>query len=59
MKIKVNFKSPDVLDYALEDLSSEDAKEVRGILGKWIKYEECVTLEFDTEEMTARVMEVS
>lgn len=78
MKIRLSFKTPDVIDnwinLWLEDLQPEpseiedydldpegwfDAKreEMRTFMGRWVKYGEVVTLEFDTESQTAIVVE--
>lgn len=65
MKIKVTMKTPDALDYALKDAFSdypipEDGEdmeyEAREKLAKWFRYGECLTVEFDTEAMTATVL---
>jgi len=58
MIVTVSFKTPDVLDYALEGIDEDEAEEVKAKLAKWIKYEECLTVEFDTDKMTATVKEV-
>jgi len=58
MIITVTFKTPDTLDYAVEGLDEDEAEEVKAKLAKWIQFGECVTLEFDTEKMTATVQEV-
>lgn len=67
MKVHVTFKTPDALDMALDeaclndygnDQSVEDIKdEARQICEKWIKYGEYVTLEIDTTQGTATVLE--
>lgn len=65
MKIKVTMKTPEALDYALEDAFAdnplpeerEDMKrEAREKLAKWFKYGEYLTIEFDTEAVTATVL---
>ena len=58
MIITATFKTPDVLDYALEDLDEDGADEVKKKLSKWIEYDECLTVKFDTDKMTATVEEV-
>ena len=58
MKIKVMFKTPDVLEYALDDLSDDDTYDVKQQLKKFIQYGECVTIEFDTEAGTATVVPI-
>ena len=58
MIVIVNFKTPDVLDYVLDDLDEADAEEIKEKLSKWIKYGENLAVEFDTDKMTATVKEV-
>ena len=31
--------------------------QIRNFLKKWVEYSECITIEFDTEEETAKVVE--
>lgn len=57
MKIRVAFKTPDVLDYALENFQEDQRQEIKNLLSRWIKWDECVTIEFDLEQMTAKVKE--
>jgi hypothetical protein len=54
MKIRLNFKTPDVLD----NLDGEEAEEIQEVADKFIKYGELVTVEFDTEKKTAIVIPV-
>lgn len=56
MIVTASFKTPDVLDYVLKH--EPDAEGIEEKLSKWIKYGECITIEFDTEAMTAKVLEV-
>lgn len=56
MKIQITFKSPDALDYALENLSEEEKETAKEVCKKWIEYEEYVTIEVDTEKKTAIVL---
>jgi hypothetical protein len=58
MKLKVLFKTPDVVDYALEDLNGDDYNKAKELMKRYIKYGELITIEFDTEEHTAKVVEV-
>ena len=70
MKVRVTFKTPDALDYALEeagfknnenlDCPEEDLDKweaAKKTISKWIKYGEVVTIEFDLDAKTARVVE--
>ena len=56
--MKVSFKTPDVLDYALEDIPEDDREAIKKKLAKWIRYGECVTIDFDLENGTAMVCKV-
>ncbi len=50
MKIQLTFKTPDVIDYALENIEDKAEKEdITYELNKWIKYGEYAYLEYDTE----------
>jgi hypothetical protein len=74
MKIKLMMKTPDAIEYAIDDaveaadIPEEDVAEVketiREKLAKWFKYGEVLSLEFDislevgNDEATAKVIEV-
>ena len=61
MKIRVSFKTPDAVHYALQDSfpAQEDGyEEAKELLEEYIKYGENVTIEFDTENRTATVLMV-
>lgn len=65
-KIRLTFKSPDSLAYALsclhleyEDLTDEEKEEIEGKLTKWIRYGELITIEFDLENNTATVLQLN
>lgn len=63
MKIRLSFKTPDVVDCAIEESvechSREDAeKEVREACKKWVEYGECLTVDIDTETGTCEVVPV-
>ena len=57
MKIQITFKSPDALDCATANLSEDEKDEAAEVIEKFIKYDEYITIEFDTETKTARVLE--
>lgn len=57
MKVRLNFKTPGVLDQISEDRNEEEQREVCGKLEKWIRWGEYVTIEFDLENGTAKVEE--
>lgn len=58
MKFKVTFKTPDAVDYAIEDLSEDEREEAKETARKFIEYDEYVVIEFDTETKTATVLPV-
>ena len=58
-KIHVGFKTPDAAYYALQDIQDEEKREeAEAIIDKYVKYGECLTVEFDTETGEAKVLEV-
>lgn len=58
MKFHITFKNPDAIDDSFEamDLSDDEKYEIREKLEKWIRYQELITIEFDTENNTANVV---
>ena len=59
MKIQLTFKTPDVVDYALECIEDEDQRhELESVIEKFVEYGEYVSIEIDSETKTARVLEV-
>ena len=54
MKFKLIFKTPDVLDQLDKETSSENLR----FLAKYLKYDEIITVEFDTETETAEVIRI-
>ena len=68
MKLTIGFKTPDAIEYALEEyrdysgesddgegLTEEQKEEAKEKLEKWIRYGESVSIEFDLDKMTAKV----
>lgn len=56
-KVRATFKSPDALDYALQDIQDEDERErAEEIFRQFVKYGEYVTIEINTETGEARVV---
>jgi hypothetical protein len=68
MKLTIGFKTPDAIEYALDEyrdysdgsddgrgLDEEEKEAAKEKLGKWIRYGESVSIEFDLDEMTAKV----
>lgn len=58
MKVQVTFKTPDVLDYVLDDLDEDNQEILKRLAEKYIKWGELVTLEFDLKNETVKVLEV-
>lgn len=59
MKYRLTFKTPGVLDHAhKEAINNEDELAFKALTSRYIKYGEYVTLEFDTEFDTVRVVEI-
>lgn len=64
MKFQVQFKTPDALRYAITDACCKVAIEKREALldslnytaNRYVRYSECITVEFDTETQTATVV---
>lgn len=55
MKVVLTFKTPDVTDQ-MDDLNEDQVREAKKKLEKWLEYDECVSIEFDLEATTARVL---
>lgn len=49
MKIILHFKSPDAVYNALERVKEEDKELVQSVLDNWIRYNENLVVEIDTE----------
>lgn len=58
MKVQVTFKTPDALDYAIEDCSESEQKAIRKVADKFIEYDEYVVVEIDTVAGTCVVVPV-
>ena len=62
MKITISFKTPDAVDNAIDEEypdteENEDSRrELREFFQRYVKWGECVSIEFDTEAGTARVL---
>lgn len=48
---------PDVLDDDIPDMEDSKFSELAEAIGKWVKYAEYITVEFDTDAGTATVVE--
>jgi len=69
MKVRVTMKSPDSVDYAMEDVDNrlhllglsgdefdEEFEHVQNTVREWFKYGEYLTVEIDTETGEATVI---
>lgn len=61
MKFTVTFKTPDALERALDDafpleVRAANMREARKFAERYVKYGECISVEFDTETGTAKVL---
>ena len=58
MRLILGFKTPDVIESAVEDLTPEDQIVAQEACEKFIKYGEFVQIEIDTDTQEARVLPV-
>jgi hypothetical protein len=59
MKFALNLKMPDISFYALQDIKDESSRaEAKELMDQFVKWDEYVTIEFDTEQGTATVCKV-
>lgn len=58
MKFHITFKTPDAVDYAVDEHGQEFKEEIKETAQKFVRYGELVTIEFDTETQTATVLPV-
>lgn len=58
MKFEVMFKTPDAVDFGVSDLDEEQQAAAKQFAANWVRYGELVTIQFDTVEETAKVVEV-
>ena len=56
MKVVLSFKTPDVLDDAIEDLSPKEQTMVKRVARKFVEFDEYVYIEIDTDTGTAIVL---
>lgn len=58
MKFILTFKTPDVLDQIeMENYSQLEMNAMKPVINKFIEFGEYISVQFDTEEMTATVLE--
>ncbi len=58
MKFTVTFKTPDVLQCATADDTDGELQDIEQIVAKFVKFDELVTIEFDTRAQTAVVQPI-
>lgn len=58
MKVKLTFKSPDVLEQVMNELDEDQQDELKEVADKFIKHEEYITVEIDTDTKTCTVVPV-
>ena len=56
MKFRVRMKTPDVLHYALEEMDEDTREEAKAVADLWFEYEECLTVQIDTQKKTCVVV---
>ena len=60
MKLRITFKSPDALYYAMQysdfHFSASEREELEKLCKRWIRYNEYITVEVDTEQETCVVV---
>lgn len=52
MKIRLGFKTPDVMDYpdpSWDEMTEEEQDAAKRAIAKWVEYGENLTVEIDTE----------
>jgi len=54
MIFQVMFKTPDAFDHC--DVDEEDIEVAKATFDKFVEYGENITIEFDTEKQTAKVV---
>lgn len=59
MKIRLSFKTPDVIDEAIKDIEDEDIQfEAKSVCEKFVQWGEALVIEVDTETKEAKVIPV-
>ena len=56
MKVRLHFKTPDVAEYALEDLDEDERYEAEAAIERYVEYGELAIIEIDSESGVARVL---
>lgn len=60
MKIYVDMKTPDALDMAILDAVGDEEvqDDIRSVANKFFRFGECITIELNTDDGTARVVPI-
>lgn len=56
MKFSITFKTPDAIDYAVDEHGQEHEEEIKETARKFVRWGELITVEFDTETQSATVL---
>lgn len=63
MKLQINFKTPDATYYPLkefkQDHTPEELESMENLIKRFVKYDEYVKIEFDTQSQTAKVIQLN
>ena len=59
MDVRLCFKTPDVADYALEDLDDEQRAKAEAAIAKYVEYGENVVIDIDLDTHEATVVRVN
>lgn len=57
MRFKLNFKTNDVMEQLIENMTEEEFDTAEEFASRWVKYGEYIRIVFDTEAGTAEVEE--
>lgn len=57
MQVSLTFKTPNAVEMALIDVEDEDERNtLRSLVEEYVRYGELITVEFDTEARSAKVL---
>jgi hypothetical protein len=55
MQFTLTFKTPDIIDQLNDQFNEEEMNDIKVFLKQWIKYDEYITVKFDTNTNIAKV----
>ena len=58
MKVRMTFKTPDIIDDVLDGLNEDERAEAKEAISKFVEYDEYLTVEIDTEKGTCEGVRV-